>query len=214
MVSGESLIHIQPIPLNKMPKEDWFFFYSKNGVACFAKQWTEKWKPSGNHQQIRWAAIGEGTAEALAGCGITCDFVGQGTSEEIAMQFLASCKPSESVVFFRAFHSKNTIYQLVCKERSANHVAIYDNKLVEKAYAPFDIGIFTSSRNAIAFFEKNPEPQRGCIAIGQPTADTLRTLNVPKDKIHIAEEPSEAGLYGMLVKLLRKLDEDERSSGI
>lgn len=205
-IVGESLIQIQPITIKKLPKADWFFFYSKNGVTCFTKQWSEKWKSSDNHKHIRWAAIGEGTAEALAGWGITCDFVGQGTSKDIANQFLTSCKPSESVVFFRAFHSKNTIYQLICEKRDASHIAIYDNQLAEKEFHPIDIGIFTSSRNAIAFFEKNQEPSIGCIAIGQPTAETLHTLNVPPAKIQIADEPSETALFHKLVDVMKKVE--------
>ncbi|MBY5957872.1 uroporphyrinogen-III synthase [Membranicola marinus] len=199
----ESLISIHPNPVDQLPVADWFFFYSKNGVECFAKQWEQKWKSNPKMKDIRWAAMGEGTAESLKGWGITSDFVGRGEAEEIATQFLEHSKPSESVVFFRASHSRNRLYQLISEHRDASHIVIYDNQLIEKEFPPVDIGIFTSGRNAIAFFENNTEPEQACIAIGQPTADTLLTLNVPEDKIYIAETPSEDALYDELKKVLK-----------
>lgn len=199
----ESLISIHPIPLSKLPVADWFFFYSKNGVECFAKQWEEKWKSTPSQDKIRWAAMGEGTAESLNGWGVTCDFVGRGEAGEIAQQFLDHSKPSESVAFFRASHSRNKLHQLVSEHRESSHIAIYDNQLIEKEFPPTDIGIFTSGRNAIAFSENNPEPLIASIAIGQPTAETLRSLNVPEEKLFIAAEPSEEAIYETLVKILR-----------
>lgn len=205
-IIAESLIKIQPIPLVKMPRADWFFFYSKNGVECFVKQWTEKWKSTVNPQHIRWAAYGEGTAEAMNGWGISCDFVGQGPPVQIMEQFLAHSKPSESVVFFRAFHSRNSLYHLISEKRKADHVAIYDNQLIEKKFPPCDVGIFTSSRNAIAFFQNNPEPRLASIAIGQPTTDTLLALNVPAEKVFTAAEHSETELYNTLLTILESME--------
>lgn len=146
--------------------------------------------------------MGEGTAESLNGWGITCDFVGRGEAGDIAEQFLDRSKPTESVVFFRASHSRNRLYQLISDHREASHVSIYDNQLIEKKFPPVDIGIFTSGRNAIAFFENNPEPQKACIAIGQPTANTLLTLNLPEEKLFVAEEPSEEAIYETLTQVL------------
>lgn len=189
-----------------MPGADWFFFYSKNGVESFVKQWNEKWKASLNPKHIRWAAYGEGTAEVMNGWGISCDFVGQGDAEQIAEQFLTHIKPSESVVFFRAFHSRNSLFHLLSGKREAEHVAIYDNQLIEKTFPPFDIGIFTSSRNAIAFFHNNPEPRIACIAIGQPTTDTLLALNVPMENIFTAAEHSELEIYHTLLNILESME--------
>jgi len=201
-IIGESLIKIQPIVLSIFPTADWFFFYSKNGVESFVNQWKEKRESTGKKHPIRWAAIGEGTSEAMNGWGISCEFVGHGETEEIAAQFLTYSKPSESVVFFRAFHSKNSLYHLIAEKRKAEHVAIYDNQLIEKQFPPCDIGIFTSSRNAIAFLQNNPDPGKACIAIGQPTKETLLALNVPEETIHVAEEPSEKAIYEMFLRVL------------
>lgn len=149
--------------------------------------------------------MGKGTSESLNGWGITCEFVGQGEAGEIAQQFLNHSKPTESVVFFRAIHSRNRLFQLISEHRKATHITIYDNQLIEKEFPPTDIGIFTSGRNAIAFSENNPEPRHACIAIGQPTADTLLTLNVPEEKLFIAAESSEEAIYEMLLKVLEEI---------
>lgn len=202
-ITGESLIHTEPIEVAILPKADWFFFYSKTGVESFARQWKSKWMTSINNENVKWAAMGVGTATAMTGWGIHCDFVGHGDTEEIAEQFLAYSKPYESVLFIRASHSRNQLYQIVSIHREASSIAIYDNQLLLKKFAPMDIGIFTSSRNAIAFFENNPEPILACIAIGKPTADTLISLGVPDVKIHVAQEPSEAAIREVLLKLLR-----------
>lgn len=201
-LTGESMIHIQPIEVSKLPFADWFFFYSKNGVDNFARQWKEKWKSTLISDKIRWAALGRGTASSLTGWGIHCDFVGHGETEEIADQFLAHIKPSESVLFFRAYHSRNKLYEIVTEHREATSIPIYDNQLIKKQFPNMDIGIFTSSRNAIAFFENNPEPVIACIAIGKTTADSLIALNVPKDKILVADEPTEEAILEALLGIL------------
>jgi len=201
-LTGESLIHIEPIDVPKLPVTDWIFFYSKNGVESFAKQWQSKWMSSIHNDNVNWAAMGEGTATAMTGWGIHCDFVGYGDTEQIAEKFLKRCNPYESVLFIRATHSRNLLYEIVSRHREATSIAIYDNFLLDKQFPPMDIGIFTSSRNAIAYFENNPAPLLASIAIGKPTAETLLSLHVPENKIYVAEKPTEESMREVLLRIL------------
>lgn len=198
------MIHIEPIELPTLPKADWFFFYSKNAVECFARQWKEKWSHTISTEHILWGAMGPGTAESMAGWGIHSDFVGHGEAAEIAEQFLAHIKPSESVLFFRAYHSRNELFRRISGHRESVSIPIYDNQLVSKQFPAVDIGIFTSSRNAVGFLEHNAIPTQASIAIGQPTSDTLISLGVPADKIYTAAEPTEEALLETLQKLFEK----------
>lgn len=149
--------------------------------------------------------MGQGTAAAMTGWGINCDFIGQGDTEDIAEQFLAHSKPSDSVLFFRAYHSRDRLHEIISQHREATSIPIYDNQMVRKNFLPVDIGIFTSSRNAIAFLEHNPQPSIVSIAIGAPTAATLRSLRIPEDKIRVAIEPSEEAIYTTLMEVVSGL---------
>lgn len=202
---AESMLQIQPIEIPSLPDADWFFFYSKNGVEIFAQQWMEKWQSTTNHH-IQWGAMGQGTATVMNGWGITPDFIGQGTTEEIAEQFLTHCKPTDRVLFFRAYHSRDRLHEIIAREREATSIPIYDNQMLRKTFPRVDIGVFTSSRNAIAFLEHNEEPTKACIAIGEPTAATLRSFRIPDSKIVVTEEPSEEAIYDTLVEFIENLE--------
>lgn len=204
---AESMLHIEAIDIPTLPTADWFFFYSKNGVDCFAQQWKSKWQAA-SHHPIRWGAMGQGTATAMTGWGINCDFVGQGEAEDIAEQFLTHCKPSDSVLFFRAYHSRDRLHKIISRHRESTSIPIYDNQMLRKIFPPVDIGIFTSSRNVIAFFDQNQPPEIVNIAIGEPTAATLRTFGIPEDKLRVAPKPSEEALYSVLMDVVGGLNQE------
>lgn len=200
-ITDNSLLEIQPIILDKIPTGDWFFFYSKNGIRSLHDQCsTDEWEAL-KKKDIHWAAIGEGTAAAMKDYGIGCDFIGSGEFETTSEQFLKSCSPSETVVFFRALHSKNSLFIKISKHRQSSHIAVYDNKIISKNYPPFDVGIYTSSRNAEGFFRQNKHPRLACIAIGEPTRKTLVKLQIPPHILYMASEPSESGIIGCLREL-------------
>jgi len=195
------MLRIQPIDIASIPQADWFFFYSKNGVEVFAKLWQDRWQ-SAIHNPIKWAAMGPGTADSMKGWGMHCDFVGHGEAEEVANQFLDHSKPTDSVVFYRAYHSRDRLYELIAPHRDSVSLPIYDNQMLKKTFAPVHVGIFTSSRNAIAFLDHNPVPENLSIAIGTPTADTLRSLSIPSAKIRLSNEPSEESIAKTLNEVL------------
>lgn len=203
-VIAESMLHIESIEIPSLPVADWFFFYSKNGVEYFARQWKAKWQDT-THHPIRWGAMGQGTADVMSGWGMNSDFIGQGEAEEIAEQFLEHCKPSDSVLFFRAYHSRDRLHKIIAQHRDSTSIPIYDNQMLRKKFPPVDIGIFTSSRNAIAFLEHNAQPAIVSIAIGEPTAATLRTFRIPEEKIRVAHEPSEEAIYTVLLDVVSGL---------
>ena len=81
-VLAQSLIDFFPESFLKLPQADWLFFYSKKGVQFFFKN-----KPKNFSKKTKWAAMGEGTATALAHQNISLDFIGDGSPETTAMNF-------------------------------------------------------------------------------------------------------------------------------
>lgn len=195
---AESLINIQALPTTSLPDADWHFFYSKSGVRIYIENYLQKY----NDKTVKYAAIGPQTGQYLLNQGLDCHFKGWGEAQPSLSSFLQVCQPSESVLILRAQHSQNSFFELLTPYRTVIDLPIYDNQPILKELPTFDIGIFTSSLNVKAFFHKNPPPVHGCIAIGHPTFQTLLSVGLPKEKIKIADQPSEQGLLKALQAML------------
>ena len=84
-LTGISLIAFQPCFFPPLPLVDWLFFYSKNGVNYFLE--TALSNQSFDKKDVKWAAMGQGTANTLASYQIKAEFIGNGTPREIAQAF-------------------------------------------------------------------------------------------------------------------------------
>lgn len=188
-----SLIEIRFRTLRRLPYADWYFFYSKNGVRSYLRYLNQSGEENVRND-IKLAAIGPGTAALMTQNELTCSFTGDGGTDQTVSSFLEISKEEDSILFFRARHSANRLMKSLRPYRKVQSVVAYDNDMLPVKFSNVDIAVFTSSRNAEAFFKVNPFPNKKIIAIGQPTYDALIKLSVPSRNILVAEKPSEVAI--------------------
>lgn len=195
-VIGQSLIEFAPAAFEYIPPCDWIFFYSKKAVRFFFEG-LEGGLPAG----VKWAALGKGTAAALASRGITPDFIGAGEPEGVAEAFAREAA-GQRVLFPQARQSRQSVQQLLGGALQAVSLVVYDNRPRQSFDIPFCRAlVFTSPLNAEAYFGKYTlQPGQSVVAIGRTTAEALRRLGV--EEVAVAEEPSEEGLAEVVVSLL------------
>ncbi len=196
-INGLSLIRFEAIPFSVIPEAKWIFFYSKNGVRYFFKQPGQSQKIG----KVKWAAIGSGTALALASFGIDPDFIGDGDPITTANGFLKIAQ-NEKVLFPCARNSLNSIAKLLEKRIIPIPFPVYDN--VFRSHLPkieADILVFTSPMNVKAWQQKiGFSPDHHIVAIGNSTAESLKRSNVKQ--LSIAKEPSEIALAEAVIQLI------------
>lgn len=198
-VFHQSLVNFRALPFVLPVRFEWVFFYSAQAVHSFFEGLQQPLPPA-----LRWAALGPGTAKAMRHWGIEADFVGSGVAATLAADFVA-CARGCRVLFPQARHSRRSLEKIIDSQLMAYPLVVYDNQPLATFEIPFcDYLIFTSPMNAQAYYSRYTQQQgQQVIAIGQPTAEKLRSLGV--DNPAIAEQPSEASL----VQLLRTLHEGQ-----
>lgn len=158
----------QTVEVGHIPYADWFFFTSIRTVEHFLGQ--ELYMPP----NVKVAAMGSGTANALKRHGIVPDFTGaDGHTRETALQFLEQAKGTD-VLFPIASESLRTIQQLIAEQARINEVIVYET-LPAQFDTPIqaDVFVFTSPSCVHAFIASQGVPQGKCMAIGRTTADAL-----------------------------------------
>ncbi len=170
---AEALQDYTPLRFTDLPAYDWVFFSSKNGVKHFIEQ-----LPSRMASKI--AVMGKGTLQALHRYGYQADFVGAGGDvQQTARDFLVQAK-GQRVLFPMAQNSVQSIQKLLADELEVLNLAVYRNELRTDFEIPTcEVLVFTSPRNARAYFEKYQwqEGQR-VVAIGKTTGKYLQELGV------------------------------------
>lgn len=197
---GQSLIELQAIDFQSVPKADWIFFYSKNAITFFF----ENIKNQSFHfdkSRYKWAAIGEGTAKRLADYEIEANFVGNGNPDETAIEFLKKAK-NKTVLFPRATTSQQSIQKILSTQIQSLDVLVYENQPSQHIESRSEaVLVFTSPMNANAYLDKYPlKKHQKIIAIGQTTAKALKALHF--ENVIISSEPSEKGLAEAVVAVV------------
>lgn len=198
VVTGRSLLDFKPIPFKAFPKTDWIFFYSRKAVEFFLTQ---------THNlptDIKIAAYGSGTAEALKTYQITPNFVGTGEGKSTLAAFLKMAN-HQSVLFPQAARSRRTVEKLADDQLDCSPLIVYDNvirEIVEKSAA--DFLVFTSPLNVIAYFEHHQlEKHQKIIVIGKTTGAALEKYGIVN--FEIAKTPSEEGLSKVILSVSKKV---------
>ena len=84
VINSESFIEFSPLDFQYPDHADWLFFSSKNGVKYFFNSEIPQFRDA----TIHFAAINQGTAQALYELGLKVDFVGSGSNlQRIANDF-------------------------------------------------------------------------------------------------------------------------------
>ena len=193
-VIGQSLIDFSPLPFDEVPKSDWLFFYSRNGVRFFFEQ-----GPLGV-QWPRIAAMGAGTASALQNLGKSVDFVGSGAPEATAAAFIKIAR-DQSVLFVQASQSKQSVERLLAEDLKAIAFPVYNNQIKSPINIPVcDLLVFTSPMNVAAYFTHYTLAEnQQVIAIGPSTAQALAQRQITPQ---IAPQPDEQHLAQAVIALL------------
>lgn len=193
-LDGVSFVAFEAVHFQEIPQTDWIFFYSKNGVKYFFTQ------PNDNEllKNVKLAAIGKATADALLLMGRTADFVGEGQPDQVAKEFLQLAK-RQSVLFPRAVNSNNSIRKQIEEACNCYDLIVYKNnikpQLITKQY---EIIVFTSPLNVEGFLSSNQIKQESkLISIGPSTTEKLKEFNFTK----VIESPTPE--MASLIKLLQ-----------
>jgi uroporphyrinogen-III synthase len=192
-----SLIEFTPVYFSHLPKADWLFFYSKNGVRFFMRALQEK----GLKIKVPVAVIGLGTLNALKEFGKSADFAGNGQPEEVAAAFKELAR-GQHVLFIRAQQSRRSIQQLLEEDLTVKELPVYANeiRLPDEEFQA-DYLLFTSPLNAEAYAQKyDLNAAQVIVAIGGTTADKLRSLGAKK--VWVATSPNETSMVKCLEKAL------------
>ncbi len=177
-------------------KTDIIFFYSKNAVTFFL----QKNKSFLERELPLLACMGKGTAYALQGFGYPSDFIGQGTPQEIASDFL-KISEGKKVLFPRAKNSKQSIQKLLKNKIIDIDLVIYDNIKKNNFEDPLaDILIFTSPLNVEAYFDAIPYRDEKIIAIGKTTEKKLLSLGL--QNIIVSPQSTERSVLETALKII------------
>ncbi len=142
------------------------------------------------------AAIGSATASKLSQY-VHVDFVGEGTTKEVAEQFKRACEEG-TVLFPISDQSVQTVQQVLDSSKVINHV-IYRTveESVEDIALP-DVLVFTSPSNVRAFIKTNGgrDIVSTMVAIGSTTKKELASFGF--HKVHTSWKNSELALADII----------------
>lgn len=196
-IIDESLLEFAPLPFSCPKDADWLFFYSKKGVEYFFA--TQPTLPEG----VKFAALGEATAQSLAHYTPKIDFIGTGKPEIVAADFKKHLIHPK-IYFVQAKNSQQSVQKLLAAHAQTQNLVVYDNIIsaqpLSRAAQKAEILVFTSPLNVEAFAQK-AELQISryfCAAIGNTTAKKLVDLGHTNPSI--AENPSELALAELILK--------------
>jgi uroporphyrinogen-III synthase len=193
----ESLIEFEMIQVDLLPKADWYFFYSKNGVKYFLQNFGSQYFSSCD--KINIACMGAGTKDYfLKHIDYPVSFTGSGKPNQVTKAFLKIINPSDRLIFFTAFDSLHSVGNFLPPEYNQIQIPLYYNR-IKKNFQPHevDILIFTSPKNVEAYFQfQTVDQQVPIICIGPSTANKLHEIG-RQEVIH-AITPSENGLLQAL----------------
>ncbi len=195
LVTGRSLLDFKLIPFSAFPTTDWIFFYSRKAVDFFFTQLQNL------PIDLKIAAYGPGTGEALKTHKVTADFVGTGEGVSTLAGFIKIAGDQPTVLFPQAHHSRRTIEKLAGNQLMSFPLIVYDNlpkTAIEASQATFLI--FTSPLNVKAYFDQHAlAKHQRIIVIGKTTGAALEAYGIVD--FEVARTPSEEGLAVTLLEL-------------
>jgi uroporphyrinogen III methyltransferase / synthase len=186
----------------------WLAFTSRNGVDAFFDRLGELGRDARALGDVKVAAIGPKTAEALAARGIRADVIpAEYVNEAIAAELLARTAPGDRVLIFRAEEAREVLPQTLRDSgRSVDVVAAYATRIVEDPELAAkteraDIVTFTSTSTVAGFVRNvadaaNVLAPKTVAAIGPITAQAARAAGIRVDVV--AEEFTVEGLLHAL----------------
>ena len=170
------------------------FFSSKNSVEGYFL----------NHgsTQVKFAAVGKGTAEALKKYHCEASYIGEkNNTEDIAIKFKELIK-EQTVLYPVGNLSLRSMAEFV-DEKQVHFSIVYNTILNPILFdSPFDILIFTSPSNVDSFILKNSiTSNQQLIAIGHTTAKHIQRI-YPTYNVLVPDTFSEVSILNTLKNIL------------
>lgn len=191
-LADTSMISIQFLNF-ELPKSDYYFFSSRNGVRAFFNQ-IDKHQIS----NISFGVLGGATLNELRNYGCHADFVGKGNDTNQIGKDFAQFLGTQSVTYCTNNLTIETVSKFVPKEQK-NNVLVYEtllqpNSLIEKP----DTLIFTSPSNFHAFIQENELLNTDVvIAMGKSTKKVILE-HQPTIKVLIPDQFTEESILQLL----------------
>ena len=186
---AQSLLTFAAVPFDPPSATDWWFFYSSRAAEFAVAQHRP---PPG----VCLAALGRGTAGAMAELEVQVDFCGAGQPERVAREFAKVCG-GQRVFFPRARQSRLSVQELLNDHCEVLDAVCYDN-VANPPTGPIDaaVYVFTSPLNVAAYLD-NFELAAGArvVAMGPSTGGTLRGRGIA---CVWPERPTEEGLVELI----------------
>lgn len=188
-ITGRSLLKFEPVAFKVPAAADWWFFYSSKAAEFCLFSATLP-------DNVRLAAIGDGTAKTLRELTGRVEFVGNGSPVRVAEQFKAVAKGNR-VFFPRAKNSLLTVQRVLDEHITVLDAVCYDNEPVAVAEPiQADVFIFTSPLNVAAYLDQQElAASTQILAIGGRTAAALYQRGY---SANFPQSPSEQGLVDLL----------------
>jgi uroporphyrinogen III methyltransferase/synthase len=173
----------------------WAVFTSRNGVDAFFAILDRRGADARAFGDVRVAAIGPKTAEALAERGIRVDFMPEvHVNEDVAAGIVARSRPGDRVLVFRAQEAREVLPDTVrAAGRTVDVVAAYATRTVideriATGLADADIVTFTSASAVKGLVANVPDAAdvlttKTVAAIGPITARAARDLGIAVDVV-------------------------------
>ncbi len=199
-VVGLSLIDFVAINFDFLPDSDWIFFYSQNAVKYFFQnKFFQKNKKISENVKI--AALGKKTAEAIKSYGFDTNFVGSGNIENVAKLFLKAAK-NKVILFPQATNSRESIEKILDDQIVSKKLCVYSNTPKVDFVIPYcDFLVFTSPMNVVTFNSKYLFlPKQMIFAIGESTQKELQ--KVTHRDILVSENSDLDSLLHLVLKQL------------
>ena len=210
------LLAFEAVPFDAVPKADWLFFYSSNGVRFFLE--SEAGKQA--HPYYKLACMGGGTAAALREQGLEPYFVGSGAPQEVAAQFFDVLQ-NEQVVFIHARQSRHSVQNWL-QENTPRHpyrrgnatsppepetetsqnLVVYDNAVftpLETPLAAPAILVVTSPLSWQGYQQTGLSMPEHILVMGNTTAQALQKDGVTD--FFMPDESTEAALAKKVLEL-------------
>lgn len=169
----ESLIETAPQAFKEVPAADWWFFVSRNAANYFL----ERQQPA---PHTRIAAVGEGTAQAIAAHGYEAAFVGEGRDLSIISKSFIKVAQGSKVLFPVGNRSKRSIQQGIQDACRVEELVVYTNKSKPVSLAGNLLAVVLTSPSSVeAYLQANQvQPDTLFVAMGSSTAESLHQAGV------------------------------------
>jgi len=169
-------------------KIEWLIFTSSNGVRFFFDYLSKSKIDFRKLSSIKFATVGNGTADCLAEYGFNADFIPskEFNVENLAKEFVEKISPSKKVVILRAEEGSKEINKIFTENKiDFVDIPIYSTlkndfvlEVLENYVSSFDIITFSSSSGVKAFFEipnvlSNLKKDVKFVCLGKKTQETL-----------------------------------------